>query len=201
MAFGAHSPSWKSIRGWSYLLLGLWSRPSPGSDFIYTNILARPRSGFLSTQRMWHGRDPGFIYATNSARAGSDFIYTKVKMGVVVVVNTISALCALILQTLLRPMREFWLTYKVVWSMVRSAYWGRGWWKSSVVDQESGFGGHNTFWWRRCWRTCRWKSSFYRTASAAFFSAPKTLQGVHPFRNNLSIKHFLNFILGSKHLT
>ena len=157
---------------------------------------------------MSRGRDPDFIYATNSARPGSDFMYTDtgaVSITIIeemsAIVKTISALRALVLQTLLRPMREFWLTYKVVWSMVRSAYWGRGWWKSSVVDQESGFGGHNTFWWRRCWRTCRWKSSFYRTASAAFFSAPKTLQGVHPFRNNLSIKHFLNFILGSKHLT
>ena len=28
---------------------------------------------------------------------------------------------------------------------VRSAYWGRCWCKSSVVDEESGFGGHNTF--------------------------------------------------------
>ena len=46
----------------------------------------------------------------------------------------------------IRAQNEYWLTYKVIWSVVRSAYWGRGWWKSSIVDEESGFGGHNTFW-------------------------------------------------------
>ena len=47
------------------------------------------------------------------------------------VVNTTSALRALVLQNVLRTMSELWLIYKVVWSMVRSAYWGRCWWKSS----------------------------------------------------------------------
>ena len=52
-------------------LWGLWSRPSPGSDFMYRKNLARPRSGFylhkefraaeiriLSTQRISRGRGP-----------------------------------------------------------------------------------------------------------------------------------------------
>ena len=52
-------------------LWGLRSGPSPGSDFIYTKISARPRSGFhvhkecraaeiwiLSTQRIPRGRGP-----------------------------------------------------------------------------------------------------------------------------------------------
>ena len=74
-------PIWKSD-SWLNLLngkVGLWGfdadrRPSPGSDFIYTKISARPRSGFylhkecraaeiwiLSTQRIPRGRGPMLI--------------------------------------------------------------------------------------------------------------------------------------------
>ena len=63
---------------------------------------------------MSRGRDPDFIYATNSARPGSDFMYTDtgaVSITIIeemsAMVKTISALRALVLQTLLRPMREF----------------------------------------------------------------------------------------------
>ena len=95
----------------------------------------------MRSQRMSRGRDLDFIYATNSARPGSDVDLHKRFMGpwfntnlvsrMGAIVNTISALRALVLQNLLRTTSGYWLTYKVVWSMVRSAYWGRGWWKSS----------------------------------------------------------------------
>ena len=164
MASGAHSLFRKAIRGWFYLeerrALGALKPTVSGIGFYLHKDLGAAEVGILvgilSTQRFRRGRDLDFIYATNSSRPGSDFIYTHTFYGVCfntnvvsimgAVVNTISALRALVLQNLLRTMSEFWLTYKVVWSMVRSAYWGRGWWKSSVVDEESGFGGHNTYW-------------------------------------------------------
>ena len=40
------------------------------------------------------------------------------------------------------------------------------------------------------------KIVIYRAASAAFFSASKTLQGVHPFRKNLFTKRFFFGIEG-----
>ena len=68
--------------------------------------------GILSTQRMSRGRDLDFIYATNSARPGSDFDLHKRFMGpwfntnlvrrMGARVNTTSALRALVLQNLLR---------------------------------------------------------------------------------------------------
>ena len=71
----------------------------------------------LSTQRMSRGRDLDFIYATNSARPGSDVDLHKRFMGrwfntnlvstVGAIVNTTSALRALVLQNLLRTMSEF----------------------------------------------------------------------------------------------
>ena len=39
--------------------------------------------GILSTQRISRGRDSDFIYATNSARPGFDFIYTHVLWGLI----------------------------------------------------------------------------------------------------------------------
>ena len=87
-----------------------------GIGFYVHKELGAAEIGILSTQRMSRGRDTDFIYATNSARPGSDFIYTNFygpcfdtnlvnKMGAVV--NAISALRALVLHTLLRPMSEF----------------------------------------------------------------------------------------------
>ena len=66
--------------------------------------------GILSTQRMSRGRDLDFIYATNSARPGSDVDLHKRFMGpcfndnvlskMSAIVKTISALRALVLQKL-----------------------------------------------------------------------------------------------------
>ena len=66
----------------------------------------------ISTQRMSRGRDLDFVYATNFARPGSDFDLHKRFMGpwfntnlvsrMGAIVNTISALRALVLQNLLR---------------------------------------------------------------------------------------------------
>ena len=68
------------------------------------------------TQRMSRGRDLDFIYATNSARPGSDVDLHKRFMGpwfntnlvsrMGTMVNTTSALRALVLQNLLRTMNE-----------------------------------------------------------------------------------------------
>ena len=68
--------------------------------------------GILSTQRMSRGRDLDFIYATNSARPGCDVDLHKRFMGpwfntnlvstMGAIVNTTSALRALVLQNLLR---------------------------------------------------------------------------------------------------
>ena len=77
-------------------------RRGRGRDFIYTKNVARPRSGF---------------YLRNEFRAAGVRFYLKTfygacfhtnlvgRMGVVVI--TTSALRTLVLQTLLRPMREF----------------------------------------------------------------------------------------------
>ena len=64
--------------------------------------------GILSTQGMSRGRDLGFIYATNSARPGSDvdlhkrfmgpWFNTKLVSRMGAIVNTTSALRALVLQ-------------------------------------------------------------------------------------------------------
>ena len=72
----------------------------------------RLRDRLLSTQRMSCGRDLDFIYATNSARPGSDVDLQKRFMGpwfntklvnrMGALFNTISALRALVLNTLLR---------------------------------------------------------------------------------------------------
>ena len=103
----------------------------------------RLRDRILSTQRMSRGRDLDFIYATNSARPGvrcwspqtfygTLFWWQFMEQNECYSQNkTISALRALVLQNLLRTTSGFSLTYIAVWSMVCSACWGRGWWKSS----------------------------------------------------------------------
>ena len=158
MTSGAHSLFRKAIRGWFYLeerrALGALKPTVSGIGFHVHKELGAAEIGISSTQSMSYGRDPD-LSTTNSARPGSDFIYTNFWWGLFkkefieknkCYSQTISALRALVLKNLLRTMSELWLTYKVVWYMVRSAYWGRCWCKSSVVDEESGFGGHNTFW-------------------------------------------------------
>ena len=47
-----------------------------GIGFYLHKELGAAEVGILSTQKMSRGRDLDFIYATNSARPGSDFIYT-----------------------------------------------------------------------------------------------------------------------------
>ena len=47
-----------------------------GIGFYLHKELGAAEVGILSTQRISCGRDLDFIYATNSARPGSDFIYT-----------------------------------------------------------------------------------------------------------------------------
>ena len=79
-----------------------------GVGFYLHKDFGAAEVGILSTQRMSRGRDLDFIYATNSARPGSDFDLHKrlmepwfntnlvSRMGAVV--NTTSALRALVLQ-------------------------------------------------------------------------------------------------------
>ena len=55
------------------------SKPTvSGVGFYLHKDFGAAEVGILSTQRMSRGRDLGFIYATNSARPGCDFIYTHV---------------------------------------------------------------------------------------------------------------------------
>ena len=81
MASGAHSLFRKSIRGWFYLeetrALGALKPTVSGIGFYLHKDLGAAEVGILSTQRMSRGRDPDFIYATNSARPGSDFYLHK----------------------------------------------------------------------------------------------------------------------------
>ena len=95
---------------------GLCSRPSPGSGFYLHKDFGAAEVGILSAQRMSRGRDFDFIYATNSARPGSDvdlhkrfmgpWFNTKLVSRMGAIVNTTSALRALVLQNLLRTMSE-----------------------------------------------------------------------------------------------
>ena len=94
------------------------SKPTvSGIGFYLHKDFGAAEVGNLSTQRMSRGRDLDFIYATNSARPGSDvdlhkrfvepWFNTKLVSRMGARVNTTSAQRALVLQTLLRPMREF----------------------------------------------------------------------------------------------
>ena len=89
------------------------SKPTvSGIGFYLHKDFGAAEVGILSTQRMSRGRDLDFIYATNSARLGSDFDLHKRFMGPWfnttlvstkgAIVNTTSALRALVLQNLLR---------------------------------------------------------------------------------------------------
>ena len=88
-----------------------------GIGFHLRKDLGAAEVGILSTQRMSRGRDLDFIYATNSARPGSDvdlhkrfmgpWFNTKLVSRMGAIVNTTSALRALVLQNLLRTMNEY----------------------------------------------------------------------------------------------
>ena len=88
-----------------------------GIGFYLRKYFGAAEVGILSTQRMSRGRDLDFIYATNSARPGSDFDLHKRFMGpwfntnlvsrMGAVVYTTSALRALVLWNSLRTMCEF----------------------------------------------------------------------------------------------
>ena len=88
-----------------------------GIGFDLHNKLGAAEIGISSTQRMSRGRDPDFFYATNSARPGSDVDLHKRFMGpwfntnlvstMGAIVNTTSALRALVLQNLLRTMSDY----------------------------------------------------------------------------------------------
>ena len=89
------------------------SKPTvSGIGFYLHEDYGAAEVGILSTQGMSRGRDLGFIYATNSARPGSDVDLQKRFMGpwfntklvnrMGALLNTISALRALVLNTLLR---------------------------------------------------------------------------------------------------
>ena len=83
-----------------------------GIGFYLHKDFGAAEVGILCTQRMSRGRDLDFIYATNSARPGSDVDLHKRFMGICfsdkllrnmsAVMKTISALRALVLQKLLR---------------------------------------------------------------------------------------------------
>ena len=83
-----------------------------GLGFYVHKELGAAEIGILSTQRMSRGRDLDFVYETNFARPGTDFDLHKRFMGpwfntnlvsrMGAIVNTISALRALVLQNLLR---------------------------------------------------------------------------------------------------
>ena len=92
--------------------LGALTPTVSGIGFYLHKDFGAAEVGILSTQRMSRGRDLDFIYATNSARPGSDVDLHKRFMGpwfntnlvsrMGAIVNTISALRALVLQNLLR---------------------------------------------------------------------------------------------------
>ena len=83
-----------------------------GIGFYLHKDFGAAEVGILSTQRMSRGRDLDFIYATNSARPGSDvdlhkrfmgpWLNTKLVSRMGARVNTTSALRALVLRNLLR---------------------------------------------------------------------------------------------------
>ena len=83
-----------------------------GIGFYLHKDFGAAEVGILSTQRMSRRRDFDFIYATNSARPGSDvdlhkrfmgpWFNTKLVSRISAVVNRTSALRALVLQNLLR---------------------------------------------------------------------------------------------------
>ena len=87
-----------------------------GIGFYLRKDFGASEVGILSTQRMSRGRDLDFVYETNFARPGSDFDLHKrlmepwfntnlvSRMGTMV--NTTSALRALVLQNSLRTMSE-----------------------------------------------------------------------------------------------
>ena len=52
-----------------------------GIGFYLHKDFGAAEVGILSAQRISCGRDLDFIYATNSARPGSDFIHTKFEKG------------------------------------------------------------------------------------------------------------------------
>ena len=97
--------------------LGALKPTVSGIGFYLHKDLGAAEVGILSTRRMPRGRDPDFIYATNSARPGSDFLSPQTfypawfnknlvsKMSAIV--NTTSAPRALVLQNLLRTMNEY----------------------------------------------------------------------------------------------
>ena len=82
-----------------------------GIGFYLHKDFGAAEVGILSTQRMSRGRDLDFIYATNSARPGSDvdlhkrfmgpWFNTKLLSRMAAIVNTTSALRAPVLQNLL----------------------------------------------------------------------------------------------------
>ena len=87
------------------------SKPTvSGIGFFLHKDFGSAEVGILSTQRMSRGRDLDFIYATNSARPGSDvdlhkrfmgpWFNTKLVSRMGAIVNTTSALRALVLQNL-----------------------------------------------------------------------------------------------------
>ena len=82
---GAHVLFRKAIRGWFYLeerraLAALKPTVSRIGFYLHKDLGAAG-VGILSAQRVSRGRALDFIYATNSARPGSDFIYTDVLWG------------------------------------------------------------------------------------------------------------------------
>ena len=94
------------------------SKPTvSGIGFFLHKDFGAAEVGILSTQRMSRGRDLDFIYATHSARPGSDVDFHKRFMGpwfstklvsrMGAIVNRSSALRALVLQNLLRTTSEF----------------------------------------------------------------------------------------------
>ena len=88
-----------------------------GIGFYLHKDFGAAEVGILCTQRMSRGRDLDFIYATNSARPGSDvdlhkrfmgpWFNTKLVSRMGAVVYRISALRALVLQNLLRTTSEY----------------------------------------------------------------------------------------------
>ena len=92
--------------------MGASTRTVAGIGFYLHKDFGAAEVGILSTQRMSRGRDLDYIYATNSARPGSDFDLHKRFMGpwfntslvntMGAIVNTTSELRAPVLQNLLR---------------------------------------------------------------------------------------------------
>ena len=112
-ALGAFKPT---VSGIGFYLHKRFRR-GRGRDLIYTKNVARPRFGFYLRNEF---RAAGVRFLSPSFF--SAWFNKNLVNKMSAIVNTTSALHPLILQNLLRITSEYCLTYKVVWSMVRSVY-------------------------------------------------------------------------------